>query len=169
MWNIEWGTRSVIKAGNEEPWQREWASYVLTWDITARPHPSTLVFKSENGRCPMSLQSRSTFCNPMECSPPGSSFHEDSPCSPPGDLPKPGIEPASPMSPTLTGSFFVCLFLPLVPPGKSQMGEGQVNKCSPRGTVQNKWCQFPDTSKTWGRWRYARPVLTDLWLFLPKT
>ena len=37
------------------------------------------------------------------------------PCSPPGDLPDPGIEPASLKSPALVGGFF---FLPLVPPGK---------------------------------------------------
>ena len=45
-----------------------------------------------------------TFCDPMDCSPPGSSIHGDSPgkntgvgChfSPPGDLPNPGIEPGS--------------------------------------------------------------------------
>ena len=46
-----------------------------------------------------------TLCDPMDCSPPGSSVHGDSPgkntgggwlCSPPGDLPNPGIEPRSP-------------------------------------------------------------------------
>ena len=35
------------------------------------------------------------------------------PCAPPGDLPNPGIEPASLMSPALAGGF-----LPLAPPGK---------------------------------------------------
>ena len=35
------------------------------------------------------------------------------PCSPPEDLPNPGIEPASLMSPALAGGF-----LPLAPPGK---------------------------------------------------
>ena len=35
------------------------------------------------------------------------------PCPPSGDLPDPGIEPASLMSPTLAGGF-----LPLAPPGK---------------------------------------------------
>ena len=42
-----------------------------------------------------------TLCNPMDCSPPGSSVHGDSPgkntgvglpCLPPRDLPNPGIE-----------------------------------------------------------------------------
>ena len=37
------------------------------------------------------------------------------PCPPPGDLPDPGIEPASLRSPALTGRFFTTL--PLVPPG----------------------------------------------------
>ena len=45
-----------------------------------------------------------TLCNPMDCSPPGSFVHRDSPgkntgvglpCPPPGDLPNPGIEPRS--------------------------------------------------------------------------
>ena len=51
-----------------------------------------------------SLQSGPTFCDPMDCSPPGSSVHRISqarilewvamPSS--RDLPTPGIEPASP-------------------------------------------------------------------------
>ena len=51
--------------------------------------------------CVKVTQSCLTFCNPMDCSPPGSSLHT---CSlvkntgvgyhtPPGDLPNPGIEP----------------------------------------------------------------------------
>ena len=36
------------------------------------------------------------------------------PCPPPGDLPDPGIKPASPASPELTGRFFTT-----APPGKS--------------------------------------------------
>ena len=67
-----------------------------------------------------------TLCNPMDCSPPGSLVHGDSPggntgvdsssrrCLPPGNLPDPGIEPAPLMSPALAGG----LFLPLEPPGK---------------------------------------------------
>ena len=44
-------------------------------------------------------------CDPMDCSPPGSSLHGDSPtknnwsglpCPPPGDLPNPGIKLGSP-------------------------------------------------------------------------
>ena len=49
------------------------------------------------------LQSCLTLCNPMDLSPAGSSFQrllqagilEWFPCSPTGDLPDPGIEPAS--------------------------------------------------------------------------
>ena len=43
-----------------------------------------------------------TLCNPMDCSPPSSSIHGDSPgkntgvpCPPPDDLPNPGIKPRS--------------------------------------------------------------------------
>ena len=46
----------------------------------------------------------STLCNPMDCSPPGSSVHgifqarilSGLPCPSPGDLSNPGIEPGSP-------------------------------------------------------------------------
>ena len=50
-------------------------------------------------------QSCLTLCIPMDCGPPGSSVHEDSPgqntgqglpCPPPGDLPHPETEPGSP-------------------------------------------------------------------------
>ena len=53
----------------------------------------------------LSAQSYLTLCNPMDCSPPGSSGHVDSPGKntevgllflPPGDPPHPGIKPASP-------------------------------------------------------------------------
>ena len=55
--------------------------------------------------CCLVAQSCPTLCHPMECSPPGSSVHGDSPrqeywsrlpCPPPGYLPNPGIEPRSP-------------------------------------------------------------------------
>ena len=50
--------------------------------------------------CPI-VQSCSTLCGPMDCSPPGSSAHgifqvrilESLPFPPPGDLPNPGIKP----------------------------------------------------------------------------
>ena len=56
-----------------------------------------------------------SLCDPMDGSPPGFSVHGISqarmlewlPFPPPGDLPYPGIEPAFPVSPALTGGFFV--------------------------------------------------------------
>ena len=64
------------------------------------------------------LQSCLTLCDPMDCSPPGSSVHGilqgryvcGLPCPPPGDLPDPGIEPMSLLSPGQAGS------VPLVAP-----------------------------------------------------
>ena len=64
--------------------------------------------------CAKSLQSCPTLCKPMDCSPPGSSLHGilqatrklECPFPSPGDLPKPGIEPTSLMSPGLAGRFF---------------------------------------------------------------
>ena len=55
-----------------------------------------------------------TLCGPVNCSPPGSSAHGISrqeywngvPFPTPGDLPVPGIEPASLISPELTSRFF---------------------------------------------------------------
>ena len=53
-----------------------------------------------------------TLCDPMDCSLSVSSVHRiflagGLPCPPPGDLPNPGIETASLMSPALAGRFFV--------------------------------------------------------------
>ena len=53
----------------------------------------------------LAAESCLTLCDPMDCSPPGSSVHADSPGRntraglpgpPPGDLPNPGIKPRSP-------------------------------------------------------------------------
>ena len=60
------------------------------------------------------LQSYLTPCDPMDCSPLGSSVHEILQgrilewvaCPPPGNLPNPGIEPMSLASPALAGGFF---------------------------------------------------------------
>ena len=57
---------------------------------------------------------RVRLCDPVNCSPPGSTVHGDSPgkiwsglpCPPPGDLPDPGIELISLLSPALAGGFF---------------------------------------------------------------
>ena len=60
-------------------------------------------------------QSCPTPCDPMDCSPPGSSIRGDSPgkntevglpCSPSGDLPNLGIELASLIPPALAGGLF---------------------------------------------------------------
>ena len=63
-----------------------------------------------------SLQSCPTFCDPMDCNPPGSSAHGilqarilewiAMPFPSPGDLPDPGVEPTSLMSPALASRFF---------------------------------------------------------------
>ena len=58
------------------------------------------------------LQSCPTLCDPMDCQAPwpkGFSRQEywsGLPCPPPGNLPDPGIEPASLKSPELAGGFF---------------------------------------------------------------
>ena len=60
------------------------------------------------------LQSSPTLCDPMGRSQPGSSVHgilqarilDWVAMPPPGDLPDPGIEPASLMPPTLAGGLF---------------------------------------------------------------
>ena len=60
-------------------------------------------------------QSSLTLCDPMDCSPSGSSVHgifqagilEWLPLPTPRDLPDPGIEPESPASPALAGGFFI--------------------------------------------------------------
>ena len=59
------------------------------------------------------LQLCLTLCDPVNCSrqvPLSTGFSRQEhwsglPCPPPGDLPDPGIEPASSMSPALAGSF----------------------------------------------------------------
>ena len=68
-----------------------------------------------------SPQSCLTLCDPLGCSPPGSSIHGDSPVKywsglplpPRGDLPDPGMELTSLTSPARQAGS-----LPLVPPGK---------------------------------------------------
>ena len=61
------------------------------------------------------------LCDPMDCSPPGSSVHgiflarilKWVAIPPPGNIPDPGIKPVSPVSPPLAGGFFTP-----EPPGK---------------------------------------------------
>ena len=61
-------------------------------------------------------QSCPTVCDPMDYSPPGSSVHgilqakecwSGLPFATAEDLPDPGIEPSSPVSPVLAGGFFI--------------------------------------------------------------
>ena len=63
----------------------------------------------------LAAQSCLTLCNPMDCSPPGSSAHGIfqvrklewvTISSSRGIFPDPGIEPMSPASPALAGGFF---------------------------------------------------------------
>ena len=65
--------------------------------------------------CVLSHFSHVRLCDPMDCSPPGSSVHGFSrqeywsgmPCPPPRDLSDPGIEPASLASSALADGFFI--------------------------------------------------------------
>ena len=74
--------------------------------------------------CAKLLQLCLTLCNPMDCSPPGSSVHgilqarilQWVACPPSGDLPNPGIKPVSLKSPTLVGRFFTTVL-----PGKPRI------------------------------------------------
>ena len=68
-----------------------------------------------------SLQSCLTLCDSMKYNPPGSSvngiprqeYWSGLPCPPSGDVPNPGMEPVSLVSPALAGGLF-----PLKPPRK---------------------------------------------------
>ena len=68
-----------------------------------------------------SLQSSLTLCDPVDCSPPGSSvlgilqarILEWLPCPPSGNVPNPGIKPVPLIFPALAGGFF-----PLAQPGR---------------------------------------------------
>ena len=70
-----------------------------------------------------SLQSCPTVCNPLDCNPSGCSvfsrqeYWSELPCSPLGDLPDPGIETESLMSPALQANS-----LPTESSGKPSLG-----------------------------------------------
>ena len=64
--------------------------------------------------CAQPLKLGLTLCDPMDCSPPGSSmgfsrqeYWSGSPCPPPGGLPDSGIEPMTLASSALAGGFFM--------------------------------------------------------------
>ena len=92
--------------------------------------------------------------NPTECRPPGSSVHGISQArilewvaiSSPGDLPNPGIKPASPVSPALSGRFFTTE--PQVPtPTKHCSQENRMRVCGQawvtlRAGSSRKMCVF---------------------------
>ena len=79
--------------------------------------------------CARSL-SHVLLCDPMDCSPPGSSVRgfcrqeccSGSPCPPPGDRPHPVMEPVSPASSALTGGFFTT-----EPLGKATINRQSIN------------------------------------------
>ena len=79
-------------------------------------------WSTEEGGVCLVAQSCLTLCDPMGCSPPGSSVHgilqqecwSRLPCPPPGDLSDSGIKPACPAAPVLADGFFTT-----EPPGKA--------------------------------------------------
>jgi len=105
------------------------------------------------------------FCNPMDCSPPGSSLHgfprqeywNGLPLPAPGDLPDPGIEP---VSPALSGRF-----LTTEPQVKVKEAQSCLTLCDPmdynlpgcsvHGILQTRkleWVTFPfSTGSSWLR------------------
>ena len=95
-------------------------------------------------------QSCPTPCDPMDCSPPGSSFPgipqarilSGLPFPTPGDLGNPGIKPACLAAPALAGRFFTT-----EPPGKPliQCGTVQCTKAQPFAEVVCRWQCTPDT------------------------
>ena len=100
-------------------------------------------------------QSCPTLCNPMDCSPPGSLVHGDSPgrntgvdssssrrCLPPGNLPDPGTEPAPLMFPVLAGRFFTTSATGEVPLARSQI---LLWEETGRMEAQDLWALFPLT------------------------
>ena len=87
----------------------------LEWGATAFSDAKGLGFSNPYFLCcAQSFQLCLTHCDAMDCSPPGSSAHAFSrqeywselPDPPSGDLPNPGIEPVSLLSPALAGVFF---------------------------------------------------------------
>ena len=111
----------LLKSSHTIAWDHLWLSLVgghtnasenrklwlglLCWTTQVHPLETT---QPQSPACGCML-SHIWLCNPMDCSPPGSSVHgilqarywSGLSCPPPGDLPDPGIELSSPMSPTL--------------------------------------------------------------------
>ena len=75
---------------------------------------SNVIFSTHICICAKPPQLCPVLCDLMDCTPPGSSawFSRQEcwrglPCPPPGNLPNPGIKPASLMSPALVDRFFI--------------------------------------------------------------
>ena len=89
---------------------------LLHWQAGSLPlaPPGKHILYSVAAAAAKLLQSCPTCYDPTDCSPPGSSVHgilqarilEWVTMPSPGDLPNPGIEPTSLMSPALAGGFF---------------------------------------------------------------
>ena len=86
------------------------------------------------------LLSHVLLCNPIDCSLPGSLVHGIFQARllewkfPSGDLPKPGIEPASPVSPALAGGFFS-----IAAPGKLMVSVRVLIDTAGRSAVWISW------------------------------
>ena len=85
-----------------QPWQLDLASR----ETLRQNHPAKSLPDSwPQETCCLLTKSCSTLCDPMDCSPPGSSVHgisqtrmlEQVDIPSPGDLPNPGIEPTHPL------------------------------------------------------------------------
>ena len=95
--------------------------------------------RAQSLRCP-------TLCDPLDCSPPGSSVHEifrqehwsGLSFPPPGDLPNPGIKPVSPMSPALQAES-----LPPEPWGKPSFNRKLILKFLTYKLSHVKWIASP--------------------------
>ena len=107
--------------GNGNPLQYSCLEYTIdrvAWGATVHviiKHQTRLITAQPRwGLCaPSAPQSRLTLCDPTDCSLPGSSVHGlfqarilEPVAISPGDLPDPGIEPASPASSALAGGSF---------------------------------------------------------------
>ena len=109
--------RPILLAGNPLPPSSPALSLICLakLSVTSRAHSNRAGHLLCRSLC-VCVHARSclTLCNPMDCSPAGSSVHgilqrrivEQVPFPSPGDLPDPGIEPTSP---ALAGEFFLSL------------------------------------------------------------
>ena len=100
--------------------------------------------------CAQSLQLCLTLCDPMTVAHQNPLFMEFSrqeywsglPCPPPGDLPNPGFEPASLMSPALAGGFFIgCSLKDLKDPlkGSEVLTTGILALCVELPQLSSRW------------------------------